>query len=99
MLPVGQEAAERELRHRLDLGAQRGERAGAQAAQDLGVHPLGAARARAELALDHATVRGEPAQRIRHDRDAETEAGGGIGGRERARACARSGSRGRRSDR
>ena len=83
LLPVGQEAAERALRHRLDLGAQSREAAAAQAAQHLGVDPLGAGRTRAELALDRAPLGGQPAQRIRHHRDAEPEPGRGLGGRER----------------
>ncbi|PSK67650.1 hypothetical protein B0E53_00297 [Micromonospora sp. MH33] len=84
LLPAGQERGERAGRHRLDLPAQRGERAAAQQPQHLGVAPLGADAVGGELAGDHPPGGGEPAQRLLDDEHSEPEPGGAGGRRERA---------------
>ena len=82
----GQEPGERARRHRLDLLAQRGQAAPPQQAQHLGVAPLDVAAVGGgrELAGDHATGGGQPAQRVVDHGHAEPEAVGAILGAERA---------------
>jgi hypothetical protein len=83
VLPFRQEARERIRRHRLNFLAQGRERPAAQPPQHLDRAPFAAARARAELPVDHALVGGEPLERVEHDRRAEAEAGCDILHRER----------------
>ncbi len=84
VLPLRQEPPQRRLLHRLDLLAEGGERPTAQPPQHLDRTPLGAARARAELAVHDPAVGGEAAQRVGDDGGSEAEAGRGIRDRERA---------------
>ena len=83
VLPGGQEPRQRDRLDRLDLVAQPGQRPSPQGAQHLGVTPLGARARGPELALEHASLGGEPGQRLVAHGDAEAEPLGHLGGGER----------------
>ena len=87
LLPGGQEPRVGGGADRLDLGAQRGQRATAQDAQHLGVAPLVApppASAGHELAADQPAVQRHSAQHVGGHPQAEAEPRSGLGGGERA---------------
>ena len=86
-LPGGQEAGDRVVGDRFDLLPQPGERTPAQLAQHLGVAPLGARAGRAELAVEHPAAVGESLEGLAGDGLAEAQAGGDLGGGERAVAA------------
>ena len=73
-VPREREPRERDLFDRLDLFAQPRERALTQGAQHAAVDPLGAARARAELALEDRADLGKLAERARDERGTDAEA-------------------------
>ena len=90
VLPVREEPGVGGLVHRLHLGAQGGQAAAADAAQHLGVAPFGvlpggpAGAVRAEGALGHTPLRGQPLEDLHHHGGPEPEGGGGLRGGERA---------------
>ena len=83
-MPVGEEAAERGGRHRLDLLAQPRQRSPLERAQHLHVAPLAAALAGGDVALGDAARGAERAERDAGRGHAEAEARGEILDRERA---------------
>ena len=83
-LPPLQEAGQLDRGDRLDLGAQRGERAAAQQAQHLGVAELGAPTTGGQqLALDDPARRHQPGQGGGGDRGAQPVGARHLGGVER----------------
>ncbi len=62
-LPVGEEAGQRVLLHRLDFAAQAGQRLAADLAQNLGVAPLAMQAAGTEASFEHAAFADELAER------------------------------------
>ena len=83
-LPVGKEAGQRVLLHRLDFAAQLGERLAANLAQDFRVAPLAMQAAGAESAFEHAAFVGKQAQGVFDDGGIERETVGGLAQREGA---------------
>src|SRR6202012_3045131 len=82
VLPGRQEPSQRVRRDRFDLLPQRGERATAETAEDLAVHPLASRGTRPELALDDPSIAGESAAGVEHDGNTGAEALGDGGGGE-----------------
>ena len=80
---------------RLDLLAQLGQRAPPDRLQDIGIAPLAAGSARAELALEQPSCGGQLLEQRLRGRAAQAVARGELDRRERARACARSAARDR----
>ncbi len=83
-LPMGEEARQRVLLHRLDFAAQSGQRLAANLAQNLRVAPLAMQAAGPEAAFEHAAFVRKLAQRVFDGLGIERKAVGGFAQRERA---------------
>ena len=83
-LPGRQEPGQGLRVDRLDLLAQPGQGAAPQAAQHLGVAPLGLGAGRAELAVEHPALAAEPLQGVPDHGGPQRQVGGEVGDGERA---------------